>query len=94
MFVAFACLSFVGVSSVCHQEMTPFFLLQRIIAHQRHEERAGKVRNISYVVRTYWYIFYEELKKHVSFEFNRSVDTQLCKVRDNRSRVFHYVPRD
>ena len=39
-------------------------------------------------------VFYVKLKKHVSCEFNRSVDTQLFKIRDNRSRVFDYFPRD
>ena len=35
---------------------------------------------------------YKQLKKHVSCELDRSVDTQLCKLRDNRSRVFLFPP--
>ena len=31
---------------------------------------------------------------HVSRDVNRSVDAQLCKLRETRSRVFHYFPRD
>ena len=36
----------------------------------------------------------KKLKNHVSCEFNRSVDTRLCGLRDPfaRVRVFHYFP--
>ena len=31
---------------------------------------------------------------HVNCELDRFVDTRLCEMRDNHSRVFHYFPRD